>query len=92
MMREARHATKARLTQMERVQEQEAYAMTVMRNSNEYDNNYDDQYDGLDGGGELGGGDGESYDVNLDTICTYNQAATQAEAEDQFWEESRNTN
>jgi hypothetical protein len=59
MMREARRATKARLAQMERVQEQEAYAMTVMGNTNEYGDNYDDQYDGLDSGGELGGGDGK---------------------------------
>jgi hypothetical protein len=89
---EARLATKVRLAQMERVQEQEAYALTVVGNSNEYDDDYDDQYDGLDGGGELGGGDGESYDVDLDTIRTYNRATRQAEAEDQFWEESRNTN
>jgi hypothetical protein len=89
---EARRATKARLAEMERVHEQEAYALTVVGNSNEYDDDYDDQYDGLDGGGELGGGDGESYDVDLDTIRTYNRAARRVEAEDKFWEESRNTN
>lgn len=88
---EARRVTKARLAEMERVQEAEAYALAVV-GDNEYDDDYDDQYDGLDGGGELGGGDGETYDVDLDTIRTYNRAARQAEAEDSFWKEIRNTN
>ena len=88
---EARRVTKARLAEMERSQEEEAYALAVV-GDNEYDDDYDDQYDGLDGGGELGGGDGETYDVDLDTIRTYNRAVRQAEAEDLFWEEIRNTN
>ena len=82
---EARRVTKARLADMERTQEAEAYALAVVGNNNEYDDDYDDQYDGLDGGGELGGGDGETYDVDLDTIRTYNRAAMAAVVEESFW-------
>lgn len=82
---EARRITKARLADMEREQEAEAYALVVVGGGNEYDDDYDDQYDGLDGGGELGGGDGETYDVDLETIRQYNRAAMAAVAEDSFW-------
>jgi len=82
---EARRITKARLADMERTQEAEAYALAVVGKNDEYDDDYDDQYDGLDGGGDLGGGDGETYDVDLDTIRNYNRAAMAAVAEDSFW-------
>lgn len=82
---EARRITKARLADMERNQEAEAFALAVVGNNNEYDDDYDDQYDGVDGGEDLGGMDGSTYDVDLDTIRTYNRAAMAAEAEGAFW-------
>lgn len=82
---EARRITKARLADMERKQEAEAFALGVVGNKDEYDDDYDDQYDGFDGGEDLGGMDGSSYDVDLDTIRTYNRAAMAAEAEGAFW-------
>jgi hypothetical protein len=89
---EARRITKARLADIERKQEAEAFALGVVGNKDEYDDDYDDQYDGFDGGEDLGGMDGSSYDVDLDTIRTYNRAAMAAEAEGAFWEENRNLN
>lgn len=82
---EARRITKARLADMERTQEAEAFALAVVGNNDEYDDDYDDQYDGMDGGEDLGGMDGNTYDVDLDTIRTYNRAAMAAEAEGSFW-------
>ena len=82
---EARRITKARLADMQRNQEAEAYALAVVGNNDEYNDDYDDQYDGFDGGAELGGGDGETYDVDLDTIRKYNRAAMAVEAEGAFW-------
>ena len=82
---EARRITKARLADMESKQEAEAFALGVVGNNDEYDDDYDDQYDGIDGGEDLGGMDGSTYDVDLDTIRTYNRAAMAAEAEGAFW-------
>lgn len=83
---EARRITKARLADMESKQEAEAFVLGVVGNTNdEYDDDYDDQYDGLDGGEDLGGMDGNTYDVDLDAIRTYNRAAMAAEAEGAFW-------
>lgn len=55
---------------------------------NEYDDDYDDQYDEIDI--KLGGADDGMYD--FEQVKLYNKLVRDEEAEDIFWQESRNTN
>jgi hypothetical protein len=87
---EARRVTKNRLLDMERKQEEEAFALTAMHD--EYNDDYDDQYDGIDAGEDLAGTGGTYDDVDLDTVRVYNRIVREAEREQEFWEQSRNTN
>eukprot|EP00546_Thalassionema_frauenfeldii_P004667 CAMPEP_0178921752 /NCGR_PEP_ID=MMETSP0786-20121207/15743_1 /TAXON_ID=186022 /ORGANISM="Thalassionema frauenfeldii, Strain CCMP 1798" /LENGTH=516 /DNA_ID=CAMNT_0020595981 /DNA_START=35 /DNA_END=1585 /DNA_ORIENTATION=+ len=87
----AKKIAKQRLHEMEQQQEIEAHAVRALSND-EYNDDYDDQYDGLDGGDNVGGVGGTYDDVDLNTIRTYNRVAKEAEQEDRFWQESRNTN
>jgi hypothetical protein len=97
---EARDVTKERLISMEREQEAVAYALTnmgisennVTGGADEYNDDYDDQYDGMDAGENLGGTGGTYDDVDIETVRVYNRVARAAEQEQDFWEQSRNTN
>jgi hypothetical protein len=91
---EAKEIQKARLKQMEKDEENEAYLLSVAMN--EYNDEYDDQYDGIgdDGGatGGIGGADAGLYDVDYNAIKAYNRIVKDLEADKTFWEESRNLN
>mmetsp|Transcript_21582 Transcript_21582/g.32770 ORF Transcript_21582/g.32770 Transcript_21582/m.32770 type:complete len:521 (-) Transcript_21582:443-2005(-) len=89
--KQAKKIAKERLQEMERQEEIEACAVRML-STDEYNDDYDDQYDGLDGGNNVGGAGGTYDDVDLNTIHTYNRVAKQAEQEDRFWQDSRNTN
>jgi hypothetical protein len=91
---EAKEIQKARLKQMEKEEENQAYLLSVAMN--EYNDEYDDQYDGIgdDGGatGGIGGADAGLYDVDYNAIKAYNRVVKDLEADKTFWEESRNLN
>ena len=87
---ETRAVVKERFATMERIQEAEAFALTAVHN--EYDDDYDDQYDGMDAGGDLGGKGSTYDDVDISHVKIYNRIARETEREQEFWEESQNTN
>jgi CUE domain len=87
---EMRTVVKERFATMERIQEAEAFALTAVHN--EYDDDYDDQYDGMDADGDLGGKGSTYDDVDISHVKIYNRIARETEREQEFWEESRNTN
>lgn len=91
---EAKEIQKARLKQMEKEEENQAYLLSVAMN--EYNDEYDDQYDGIgdDGGatGGIGGADAGLYDVDYNAIKAYNRIVKDLEADKTFWEGSRNLN
>mmetsp|Transcript_20348 Transcript_20348/g.30562 ORF Transcript_20348/g.30562 Transcript_20348/m.30562 type:complete len:746 (+) Transcript_20348:119-2356(+) len=96
--REAMEVQKARIKEMVSAQEEEAYklGMAMAMNDMEYNDDYDDQYDGIgdDGGatGGIGAADAGLYDMDFESIRTYNKAAREVESDRLFWEENRNTN
>ncbi len=96
--REAMEIQKARIKEMVSAQEEEAYKLGVAMAMNdiEYNDDYDDQYDGIgdDGGatGGIGGADTGLYDMDFESIRTYNKVAKEVESDRIFWEENRNTN
>ena len=93
---EAKELQRARVRDMEKQGEKEAYNMALVERDDMYNDDYDDQYDGIgdDGGaaGEVGGADGGLYDVDLDAMRDYNRVRREEEKEAAFWEESRNLN
>ena len=88
---EAKQIQKARLREMEKEAENQAFLLSSALQG-EYDDDYDDQYDGFDDGGGIGGVDGGMYDVDLDAIRAYNKAAKEVEADRLFWGDNRNLN
>lgn len=96
--REAMEIQKARIKEMVSAQEEEAYRLGVAMavDDMEYNDDYDDQYDGIgdDGGatGGIGGADTGLYDMDFESIRTYNKVAKEVESDRLFWEENRNTN
>jgi len=93
---EAKELQRARVRDMEKQGEKEAYNIALVERDDMYNDDYDDQYDGIgdDGGaaGEVGGADGGLYDVDLDAMRDYNRIRREEEKEAAFWAESRNLN
>jgi CUE domain len=87
---EAKRLIKERHASLERQQELEAYALTVV--NKEYDDDYDDQYDEMDAVGDLGGKGSTYDDISFAQIKIYNRAVRETESEQQYWNENRNVN
>ncbi len=90
--KEAIEVQKERIKLMVAAQEDEAYKLGVAMamDDAEYNDDYDDQYDGVGDG--VGGADAGLYDVDFESIKTYNRLAKEVEADKAFWEENRNLN
>ena len=69
-------------------QDDEEDIIRNIQQNNEYNDDYDDLYDDMD---EVGNSDVGLYD-NYDAVRVYNSAMKQVVAEQNFWEESRNSN
>lgn len=90
--KEAIEVQKERIKLMVAAQEDEAYKLGVAMamDDAEYNDDYDDQYDGVGDG--VGGADAGLYDVDFESIRTYNRLAKEVEADKVFWDENRNLN
>ena len=80
---EARQVQKARVKEMERRSENEAYMLGRGLAVDEYNDDYDDQYDAVATGD--GVADSGMYDVDIDAVKTYNRIAREQESDQVFW-------
>ena len=88
---QAKQVTKQALQAAQDKEEQEAMLISKVMTStamDEYNDDYDDQYDEID---PIGNADSGLYD-DYQAVKLYNQAYREAEDEQAFWQDNRNTN